>query len=79
MNTSEAGLHTVLSIKTKLSARELVGRALIKGCAVAAMEDYYLEPVPEEYPRLILYFSKIPASELRTAVRRLKEAWFAPI
>ena len=79
VNTSESGLHTVLSVKTVLPARELVDRALAKGCAVAAMEDYYLEPVSEEYPRLILYFSKIPASELRTAVRRLKEAWFAPI
>ena len=76
VNTSEAGLHTVLSVKTVLSARELVDRAQAKGCAVAAMEDYYLEPVPEEYPRLILYFSKIPAGELRAAVRLLKEAWF---
>ena len=76
VSDSEAGLHTVLRINSSYTARQLVERALDRGCAVAAMEDYYFQAVFEEQPQLILYFSKIPAGELRSAVMLLKEACF---
>ena len=75
LNENESGLHTILTIKTKLQARELVERALEHGCRVAPVEDYYWEVAPEKLPQIILYFSKIPASEMKAAIERLKEAW----
>lgn len=76
VNENESGLHTILTIKSELQARELVERALKYGCRVAPIEDYYWEVAPEKLPQIILYFSKIPATEIKTAIKRLKDAWF---
>lgn len=76
VSASESGLHTVLSINSPFTAHQLVEQALAKGCAVAPMEDCYFQKVFVEQPQIILYFSKIPANELRSAVTLLKEAWF---
>lgn len=73
---NESGLHTILTVKSDLHARELVERALSSGCRVAPVEDYYWEVAPEKFPQIILYFSKIPAAEIKAAIHRLKEAWF---
>lgn len=75
VNASESGLYSVLELASKDKARLLVEQALAKGCAVAAMEDYYWDKPQEESPRLLLYFSKIPAAEMETAVGLLREAW----
>ena len=75
MNVNESGLHTILTVKSKLEAGELVERALKYGCRVAPIEDYYWEVAPEKLPQVILYFSKIPAAEIKTAIQRLKDAW----
>jgi len=76
VNANESGLHTILTVKSKLQARELVEKALQHGCRVAPVEDYYWEVAPQKLPQIILYFSKIPAAEMRTAMKRLKDAWF---
>ncbi len=74
---TESGLHTILSIKSELTAKELVEKALAHGCRVAPVQDYYLESSQEKLPQIILYFSKIPANEIVIAIRRLYQAWFA--
>jgi len=51
-------------------------RAMRQGCRVAPVEDYYWEVPPQKLPQIILYFSKIPASEIKTAIKLLKDAWF---
>jgi len=76
VNENESGLHTILTVKSNLQARELVDRALKHGCRVAPVEDYYWEVAPEKLPQIILYFSKIPGAEMKTAITRLKNAWF---
>lgn len=76
INASESGLHTVLNVKTTLTARQLMERAIAKGCAVATLEDYYWEKAPADQPQMLVYFSKIPSSEIKEAVRLLKQAWF---
>lgn len=73
---SDSGLHTILHVKSELSAEQLVERALAKGCRVASIQDYYLQNPGENSSRIILYFSKIPANEIEPAVKLLKEAWF---
>ncbi|WP_325537444.1 PLP-dependent aminotransferase family protein [Sporomusa sp.] len=73
---TESGLHTILSVKSDLSARELVEKALAYGCRVALVQDYYLELSQEKLPQIILYFSKIPANEIAAAIERLRQAWF---
>lgn len=74
---AESGLHTILSVKSELTAKVLVEKALAHGCRVAPVQDYYLDSSQEKFPQIILYFSKIPAAEIATAVRRLRQAWFA--
>ncbi|MEG6586805.1 MocR-like pyridoxine biosynthesis transcription factor PdxR [Dendrosporobacter sp. 1207_IL3150] len=76
VNVSEAGLHTILAVKTGLTAKELVERALVKGCRIAPVRDYYINKSTEKLPQIILYFSKIPSNEIARAVKLLKEAWF---
>ncbi len=76
INENESGLHTLLTIKSELPARELVKRAQQLGCRVAPIEDYYWEVAPQKLPQIILYFSKIPATEITSAITLLKEAWF---
>lgn len=74
---NESGLHTILTVKSKLHAKELVERALKHGCRVAPVEDYYWDVAPEKLPQIILYFSKIPSHEMKIAINRLKDAWFS--
>jgi len=76
VNENESGLHTILTVKSPLQAKELGERALKHGCCVAPVEDYYWEVAPEKLPQIILYFSKIPAADMKTAITALKEAWF---
>lgn len=76
VNENESGLHTILTVKSELSARELGERALKKGCRVAPVEDYYWKVAPQKLPQVILYFSKIPSGEIKTAITLLKDAWF---
>ena len=73
---NESGLHTILTVKSPLPARELRERALAQDCRVAPVEDYYWQVTPEKLPQVILYFSKIPAGEITAAITRLKTAWF---
>ena len=76
VNETESGLHTLITVHSELTAQELVDRAMAKGCRVASVQDYYWENTPEKQPRMILYFSKIPAGNMLQAVQLLKEAWF---
>lgn len=79
VNAAESGLHTILKVKSPLSARELAARALAKGCRAAPVQDYYLQSMEssaDQFPQIILYFSKIPAGDMETAVTLLGEAWF---
>ena len=73
---NESGLHTILTLHSPLPAKELRERARIQGCAVAPVEDYYWEAMPEKLPQILLYFSKIPATEMKHAITQLKNAWF---
>jgi GntR family transcriptional regulator/MocR family aminotransferase len=76
VNENESGLHTILTVKSKYPARDLGEMALKQGCRVAPVEDYYWEIPPHKLPQIILYFSKIPAAEIETAIKRLRDAWF---
>lgn len=76
INETESGLHMVLTVKSDLTPTELYERALIKGCRIALLQDYYLGEAPVTPSQVILYFSKIPVAEMPTAIRLLKEAWF---
>lgn len=77
VNESEAGLHTIITVRSALAAKELAQRALDKGCLIRPMEDYYYEYSPKGQPQMLLYFSEIPAKEIEPALRLLKEAWFS--
>ena len=79
VNPSDSGLYTSLTVKTDVTEQELVKRALARRCAVAAMSDYYWDKgeTQSEFPRVILYFSKIPANELGKAIGLLRDAWFS--
>lgn len=74
---TESGLHTIIQVKSAATATELVEKALIQGCRVVAVEDFYVERPLEKLPQIMLYFSKIPASDIPIAINRLKEAWFS--
>ena len=76
INETESGLHMVLTVKSKLTPKELYDRALANGCRIALLQDYYLGEAPVTPSQIILYFSKIPAGEIDAAIRLLKEAWF---
>ena len=76
INETESGLHLVLTVKSSLTPKELYARALAKGCRIALLQDYYLGEAPTSPSQVILYFSKIPAEEMKTAIQLLKEAWF---
>lgn len=73
---NESGLHTILTLNSELPSKELQERARTQGCSVAPVEDYYWEATPEKLPQILLYFSKIPATEMENAITRLKNAWF---
>ena len=76
INETESGLHMVLTVKSKLTPKELYERALAKGCRIALLQDYYLGEAPVTPSQIILYFSRIPAAEMNDAIRLLHEAWF---
>lgn len=76
INETESGLHMVLTVKSELTPKELYDKALAKGCRIALLQDYFLGEAPVTPSQVILYFSKIPAAEMTTAIRLLKEAWF---
>ena len=76
INETESGLHMVLTVKSKLTPKELYDRALAKGCRIALLQDYYLGEAPVTPSQIILYFSRIPAAEMNEAIRLLHEAWF---
>ncbi len=73
---TESGLHMILTVKSELTSKELVQRALEKGCQVAPIQDYYWETKDEKHPQIILYFSRIPATKIREGIQLLKDAWF---
>jgi len=73
---TESGLHMILTVKSELTSKELVQRALAKGCQVAPIQDYYWEITDEKHPQIILYFSRIPADKIREGIQLLKDAWF---
>lgn len=73
---AEAGLHTIITVRSGLTAKELAQRALDKGCLIRSVEDYYYEYSAKGQPQMLLYFSKIPAKEIEQAIRLLKDAWF---
>jgi GntR family transcriptional regulator/MocR family aminotransferase len=75
-NETESGLHMVLTVKSALTPKELYDRALKKGCKIALLQEYYLGEAPVTPSQVILYFSKIPAAEIPTAIQLLNEAWF---
>lgn len=77
VNENESGLHILLSLKSELPAEKLAQQALEKGCRVAPVQDYYLERSPEKLPQVILYFSKIPAEEMKNGIDLLRDAWFS--
>lgn len=76
INETESGLHMVLTVKSDLTPKELYDRALVQGCRIALLQDYYLGEAPVTPSQIILYFSKIPTTEMPTAISLLKEAWF---
>ena len=76
INETESGLHMVLTVQSDLTPKELYDKALDKGCRIALLQDYYLGAAPVTPSQIILYFSKIPAAEIPTAIRLLQEAWF---
>ena len=76
INETESGLHMVLTVQSDLTPKELYDKALDKGCRIALLQDYYLGEAPVTPSQIILYFSKIPAAEIPTAIRLLQEAWF---
>jgi GntR family transcriptional regulator / MocR family aminotransferase len=76
INETESGLHMVLTVKSELTPKELYEKALTKGCRIALLQDYFLGEAPVSPSQIILYFSKIPAAEMTTAIGLLKEAWF---
>ena len=76
INETESGLHMVLTVKSALTPKELYDSALAKGCRIALLQDYYLGEAPMSPSQIILYFSKIPAAEIPTAIQALREAWF---
>ena len=72
-----SGLFIVLDLQTPLSVQELKERAEAAGCRVAFMQAYTLNPhLPiSASKQLILYFSSLPAEEIKQAVFLLKKAW----
>lgn len=77
VNESEAGLHTIITVRSALTAKELAQRALDKGCLIRSIEDYYYEYSAKGQPQMLLYFSEIPSKEIEQAIGLLKEAWFS--
>lgn len=73
---TESGLYIMLTVKAACPSQEMSRKALERGCRVAPIQNYYWEAVPECFPQVILYFSKIPAGEMETAVKLLEAAWF---
>lgn len=73
---TESGLHIVLTVKSACTSQDMFRKALERGCRVAPIQNYYWETVPESFPQVILYFSKIPSGEMETAIKLLKDAWF---
>ena len=76
INETESGLHMVLTVKSDLTPTQLYDSALEKGCRIALLQDYYLGEAPVTPAQIILYFSKIPATEIPAAIKLLKAAWF---
>ncbi|MBP2651217.1 MAG: transcriptional regulator, GntR family with aminotransferase domain containing protein [Firmicutes bacterium] len=73
---NESGLRIILNVKSNLSPNEMFLKAQAKGCKVALVQDYYLAAAPENLSQIILYFSKIPATKMKKALKILQEAWF---
>lgn len=73
---NESGLFIVLTVKCPGTSQTMFLKALQQGCQVAPIQNYYWETVQESFPRVILYFSKIPVNEMEEAIRLLKKAWF---
>lgn len=76
INETESGLHMVVTVNSHYAPTELYTRAFEKGCRIALMQDYYLDASPDAPCQVMLYFSKIPSSEIPAAIQLLKEAWF---
>lgn len=73
---NESGLFIVLTVKCPGTSQTMFLKAMKQGCHVAPIENYYWETVEESFPRVILYFSKIPVNKMEEATRLLKKAWF---
>ncbi|MDD4600990.1 HTH-type transcriptional regulatory protein GabR [bioreactor metagenome] len=73
---NESGLFIVLTVKCPGTSQTMFLKALEQGCQVAPIQNYYWETVQESFPRVILYFSKIPVKKMEEAIRLLKKAWF---
>jgi len=73
---NESGLFIVLTVKRPGTSQDIFLKAMQHGCQVAPIQNYYWETVQESFPRVILYFSKIPVHEMEEAIKLLKKAWF---
>ncbi|MDU4962365.1 MAG: PLP-dependent aminotransferase family protein [Sporomusaceae bacterium] len=74
---TESGLHTIIQVRSAATAAQLVEQALVKGCRVAAVDDFYLRRPRQDLPQIMLYFSKIAVAEIPVALTLLRQAWFS--
>ncbi|MFT9846715.1 MocR-like pyridoxine biosynthesis transcription factor PdxR [Aneurinibacillus sp. REN35] len=70
-----AGLHIQVTVKTRMSAGELVRLAEDKGVEVYDFKQMWMNPVQLEYPHIYLGFGGMSEADMETGIILLKEAW----
>ncbi|WP_210365999.1 PLP-dependent aminotransferase family protein [Bacillus sp. REN3] len=70
-----AGLHIQLTVRTKLSAAELLQLAKEREVKVYDFRQMWIKEKPAEYPNIYLGFGGISEEEMETGILLLKEAW----
>ena len=76
-NDAPSGLNILLRINTRLSEREVVRRALVKGILITPASGFYADKsnVPPK-PEVLFEFGSVPEDQIEKVVNKLYSAWF---
>jgi len=72
----DAGLHFLVEVNTGVGESELIERAKAKDIRVYGLGEYYNKEIKHEnHPTLIFGYSHLSHKNIKSAVKKLKDAW----
>lgn len=75
INSSNAGLHVLITVNDTISEQELIDRAELVGVKIGSITKHFMHPSVSAKPTILLSFSWIDQKDILPAVELLKQAW----